>query len=159
MQVKWTPPLTAVFQTFAALVDHMSKDMVKSYLKHVCEPMYRVLDESGGLITRPGDIEMGKPKAVTPSDASQPLTFCLIVPDNLNMLVTEIRDLVSQKVGVTVFSRSWESIRARTVEKRAKRRMDANERLVREPQLEATRRLKRSGMKIDHKKRKQRAFA
>jgi len=75
------------------------------------------------------------------------------------MLVTEVRDLVSQKVGVTAFSRTWETIRSRTVEKRAKRRMDANERMVREPQLEATRRLKRAGMKVDHKKRKTRAFA
>jgi hypothetical protein len=48
-----------VFQTFAALIDHMSKERVKSYLKHVCEPMYRVLDESGGLVTRPGDVELG----------------------------------------------------------------------------------------------------
>jgi hypothetical protein len=37
----------------------MSKERVKSYLKHVCEPMYRVLDESGGLVTRPGDVELG----------------------------------------------------------------------------------------------------
>ena len=64
-QVKWTPPLTAVFQTFAALVDHMSKDTVKLYLKHVCEPMYRVLDESGGLVTRPGDVELGMSQIAT----------------------------------------------------------------------------------------------
>jgi U3 small nucleolar RNA-associated protein 20 len=81
------------------------------------------------------------------------------ITDNLNMLVTEIRDLVSQKVGVTAFSRTWEGIRSRTVDKRAQRRMDANERMVREPQLEATRRAKRAGMKVDHKKKKQRAFA
>jgi len=79
--------------------------------------------------------------------------------DNLNMLVTEIRDLVSQKVGVSAFSRTWEDIRARTVEKRSKRRMTADERMVREPEMEAARRHKRAGMKIDHKKRKTRAFA
>jgi hypothetical protein len=59
-QIKWTPPLTAVFQTFAALIDTMSAARVKTYLKHVCEPMYRVLDESGGLIARPGDAELGQ---------------------------------------------------------------------------------------------------
>jgi U3 small nucleolar RNA-associated protein 20 len=77
----------------------------------------------------------------------------------MNMLVTEVRELVSQKVGVTAFSRAWEDIRSRTAEKRSKRRMDANERMVREPELEAARRHKRAGMKIDHKKRKTKAFA
>jgi hypothetical protein len=75
------------------------------------------------------------------------------------MLVTELRDMVSQKVGIGAFSRAWEEIRSHTAEKRTKRRVDAGERMISDPQAEASRRAKRASMKIDHRKRKVKAFA
>lgn len=63
-QIKWTAPLVAIFQTFAALVDLMPSDRVKIYLKHICEPMYRVLDENGEMASNRQDAEIGMSQAI-----------------------------------------------------------------------------------------------
>jgi U3 small nucleolar RNA-associated protein 20 len=98
---------------------------------------------------------------------------CALTSDDLKQLATEVRDLVQTKVGTSVFSRTWESMRQRVAGKREERR-DARNRLVSlrlesnsgahiqaftDPKAFADRRSKKVVNKKDSKKRRVKAFA
>ena len=101
-------------------MDHLEQKQAERYLVHVLSPIYRVLDEGGDLTAESG-AQIGEL-----AGSSGPLA---LTTDDLKQLATEVRDLVQSKVGTSMFSRTWESMRQRVAGKREERR-DARNRLV-----------------------------
>lgn len=163
-QMHWTSPLLSILRFFAGVMDHLQQKQAARYLVHVLSPIYRILDEGGDLTAESGP-QIGEQVAC--------LSPCALTSDDLKQLATEVRDLVQTKVGTSVFSRTWESMRQRVAGKREERR-DARNRLVSlrlesnsgahiqaftDPKAFADRRSKKVVNKKDSKKRRVKAFA
>lgn len=135
--IKWSHPLCTNLQVMGALVDHLDVERAERYLKHVLNPVYRISDDEGDVKVIEGDRET----------------------ERLREIAIEVREMVQAKVGSTAFSREWELLRRKTVEKRMKRKTDGQQMAVMDPEAWAARKEQRGTMKKESKKRKTKAFA
>jgi U3 small nucleolar RNA-associated protein 20 len=110
----------SILRFFAGVMDHLRQKQAERYLVHVLSPIYRILDEGGDLTAESG-AQIGEQGGIGETHT--------LTTDDLKQLATEVRDLVQNKVGTSMFSRTWESMRQKVAGKREERR-DARNRLV-----------------------------
>ncbi|RXW23686.1 hypothetical protein EST38_g2153 [Candolleomyces aberdarensis] len=129
--LNWSQQPLAVLRWFAAMTTHMDSTRLEKFLTHILSPVYRIIEED------------------TIKDEQI---------DELRTTGIELRELVQQKVGGTVFSTTYNVIRQRVLEVRRERK---NKRLVMatlDPAHAAKRKEKKTQLKKESRKRKERSF-
>ncbi|KAJ2918304.1 hypothetical protein MD484_g2111, partial [Candolleomyces efflorescens] len=129
--LNWSQQPLAALRWFAAMTTHMDSTRLEKFLTHILSPVYRIIEED------------------TIKDEHI---------DELRTTGIELRELVQQKVGGTVFSTTYNVIRQRVLEVRRERK---NKRLVMgtlDPAHAAKRKEKKSQLKKESRKRKERSF-
>ncbi|KAF6761032.1 U3 snoRNP protein Utp20 [Ephemerocybe angulata] len=128
----WSQQPLAAVRWFAAMATYMTPARLEKFLTHILSPVYRIIEE----------------------DTIQDQQL-----DELRTTATELRELIQQKVGGTVFSTTYNVIRQKVLEVRRERK---TKRLVigtLDPAQAAKRKEKKTLLKKESRKRKDRSFA
>ncbi|KAF8305376.1 hypothetical protein DL93DRAFT_356267 [Clavulina sp. PMI_390] len=149
----WGKQPLAIFRWFAAMVSHMSKEDVSTFLTHILTPVYRIIEDD-----TIQDSQMGKRAC---RSRSLPLFVAErphLPPDELRNTAQELQTLVQEKVGTTLFAKEYSRIRQDVLNVRRERRTAKAIQVATAPELAAKRKMARNVNKKASRKRKHQEF-